>query len=98
METLLKAIKDMMSEERERRLAELEMVAQLIQKLGPEVVRAEDPALTFPVVLGSDGRITVPEAVRAYLGVGQGDILVIRVVKVVRKGRPKHTWTTHTGQ
>jgi len=87
LEDVLKLLGELKEKEmdRERRLAELEMLSGLLRDLVKE--RAEDPALTLPVTLASDGRITVPEAVREYLGVRQGDILVVKVVKVVRKSR-----------
>jgi len=85
LEDVLKLLGELKEMDRERRLAELEMLSGLLRDLAKE--RVEDSALTLPVTLASDGRITVPEAVREYLGVRQGDILVVKVVKVVRKSR-----------
>jgi len=87
----MKALKEAMLEEKGRLLAELEAMSQLLRDITKERLeppqRAKDPTLTLPVALASDGRVTVPEAVREYLGVRQGDILVVKVVKVVRKSR-----------
>ena len=45
----------------------------------------EELHLTFPVVMGSDGRVTIPDAVRILLNLRQGDILIIRTIGHARR-------------
>lgn len=52
--------------------------------------KKEDPAITFPARIISDGRITVPEEVRSILALDSGDIVNCTLTKLAENKENKN--------
>jgi len=52
--------------------------------------KKEDPAITFPARIISDGRITVPEEVRSILALDSGDIVNCTLKKLAGNEETKN--------
>jgi AbrB family looped-hinge helix DNA binding protein len=41
---------------------------------------------SFTVEVGSDGRVTIPAAIRKYYNIGEGDLVKLTIIDVLKRG------------
>ena len=65
---------------------EIDWIASFLRELSEKPCNCYDPSKSFMAKVNSSGMVTIPKPAREFHNIKEGDLVILQVVEVYRKG------------